>query len=120
LKNKIPSFCELKGLFPNELIIRKKSITVVKRDFLTSNVETFLVKDIGLVQINNAVFFSQIRVSYKAPYEDILIAKLLKEEAKQAKSLLDRLMLMKSEPAIEDEISYSDPKLRDMYYETTS
>ena len=104
--------------FPDELIIRKKSVSVIKRGFLTSNIETFLVKDIGLVAINNALIFSQIRISYKAPYEDIVIGTLWKDEAKHAKSLLDKLMLVKNEDINDDVVTYAPTS--DMYYRTAS
>jgi len=93
-------------IFPNELVIGKKTVTLIKRNFLTSNTETFLVKDIGLVQLNNALLFSQIRVSYKAPYEDMIIGNILREPAKQAKSLLDKLMLVKNEDILDELITY--------------
>lgn len=123
LEEKDTELLRIKGFFPidffpNELIIRKKTVSVIKRNFLTSNIETFLVKDIGLVMINNAIFFSEIRVSYKAPYEDMIINKLLKHEAKQAKALLDKLMLVKNEDVSDDVITYGTR--RDMYFNTAS
>lgn len=114
---RIKSFFPI-DIFPNELVIRRKTVTLIKRNFLTSNTETFLVKDIGLVQINSAVFFSQIRVSYKAPYEDMVISNIVREQAKQAKSLLDKLMLVKNEYSRDESVMY-DP-FPSMYYRTAS
>ena len=114
---RIKSFFPI-DLFPNELVIRKKTVTVIKRNFLTSNTETFLVKDIGLVCINNALLFSEIRVSYKAPYEDMVINRIVKEQAKQAKALLDKLMLVKNDYIPEDSLSYDT--FPNLYYRTAS
>ncbi len=104
--------------FPDELIIGKKTVSVIKRQFLNSNTETFLVKDIGLVSINTAILFSHIRISYKAPYEDIVIGTLWKTEAKNIKALLDKLMLIKNEDVDVDEEDLFFDKKRDMYYQT--
>jgi hypothetical protein len=85
--------------FPNELLIREKSVSVIQRYFIVSNIETILVKDIGLVTINDGLILAALIISYKAPHEDLQISKLPRSKAYQAKALLNKLMIAENSPA---------------------
>lgn len=89
---KAKSFFPL-DLFPNELIIREKSITIITRNFLTAYTQTMLIKDVGLVSVNQSLFFAMLQISYKIPTDDIFLSKMPKKQAQEAKILLDRLMM---------------------------
>lgn len=50
------------NIFPNELVIRKKIISVVRNEFLVSCVETMPVKDIRRVVYVNTPIFTGLRI----------------------------------------------------------
>jgi hypothetical protein len=80
-------------LFPDELIIQEKSVSVKKNYLIYSNTETMLIKDIGLVTINDGLFFASLTISYKAPMDDVHITKLWPSEAYKAKSFLEKMVI---------------------------
>jgi hypothetical protein len=82
-------------IFPNELIIREKSVHSISRKFLMSQVETMLIEDVSIVTVTHGVFFSSIVVSYRIPHDDFLINFLFKNDAMQAKAILDSLIIAK-------------------------
>jgi hypothetical protein len=85
----------LLDLFPNELVIREKSLHIISRDFLQSQVETMLIQDISFVTVSQGVFFASLVVSYRIPHDDFQIDKLSKSQATQAKAILDSLIIAK-------------------------
>lgn len=91
--------------FPNELIIRKKTVSMIKRGFLTSYTETMLVQDIGLVSVFQTVLFASLKISYKAPSADVIINTIPKQQAVKAKEVLDQLMVIKNDNQETDDVS---------------
>jgi hypothetical protein len=80
-------------LFPDELIIAEQSISVKRNYLISSNTETMLIKDIGLVTINDGIFFASLIISYKAPNDDVRIKTLWPSDAYRAKSFLEKLVI---------------------------
>lgn len=85
----------LLDLFPNELIIKEKSIHVIAREFLRSQVETMLIQDISIVTITQGILFSSLTISYRIPHDDFFINNIPKDVAVKAKAVLDSLILAK-------------------------
>ena len=98
---RVKSFWML-DLFPNELIIRQKTLHVILRDFLSSNIETMMLDDISVVQVNNGIFFSSLVIRYRNPHEDLQISKIPKAQAMKAKAVLDSHMVNKKTNKNED------------------
>src|SRR5687768_14655873 len=48
--------------FPDELVIQEKTISVIRRSILSSNVETILVKDIGRVVYLGTPVFAGVEI----------------------------------------------------------
>lgn len=79
--------------FPNELVIREKSITVIKRDFMYSQTETWPIEDIGEVTLQNAPVFSGLHVVGKFPKHKLHLKGISKDKAIKAKEIIDGLVL---------------------------
>lgn len=79
--------------FPDELVIQEKTISVVKREFMVSYVQTIPVKDIGRVVYVDIPFFAGLEILGKNTAHDLKISGLKKVDALKAKEVLEGLML---------------------------
>lgn len=90
---KIESFWPFE-FFPSSLIVNEDAITVVKKlFFFTGWTESIPVSDIVAVTMYRGPFFATIAVQKKSTKEEIRIRYLKKNEALQAKELIDGLIL---------------------------
>jgi hypothetical protein len=80
-------------LFPDELVIQEKAVSIIHNELLVSYVETIPVKDIGRIVYVDALFFARIEVLGKNPAHDLYIKGLHKDQAIIAKNILDGLLL---------------------------
>jgi hypothetical protein len=79
--------------FPDELVIHQKTVSVIRRSFLMSYVETMPVRDVGEVEFSEVFVFAALSITGKNPEHKLNIANLPKEQAEKAKELLDRLLV---------------------------
>ena len=80
-------------IFPDELVIQEKTISVVHNDFLFSYVETMPVKDIGRIVYVNTLFFGGLRIIGKNTAHELNIKGLNKKVAVEAKEIIEGLLL---------------------------
>ena len=80
-------------IFPDELVIQEKTISVVRNEFLVSYVETMPVKDIGRVVYVNAPIFGSLRIIGKNTAHELNIKGLNKKAAVEAKEIIEGLLL---------------------------
>ena len=80
-------------IFPDELVIQEKTISVVHNDFLFSYVETMPVKDIGRIVYVNTLFFGGLRIIGKNTAHELNIKGLNKKAAVEAKEVIEGLLL---------------------------
>jgi hypothetical protein len=88
-------------IIPNELIIKEKSVSIIWNYAISSNTQTMLIKDIGYVTISDSKFVASLVISYKSPLENIEISNLKPEDAYQAKSIIEKLMIQISEGGLD-------------------
>ncbi len=88
-------------IIPNELIIKEKSVSIIWNYAINSNTQTMLLKDIGYVTINDNKFVASLVISYKSPLENIEISNLKPQDAYEAKSIIEKLMIQISEGGLE-------------------
>lgn len=86
----------LVDLFPDELVIQEKTISIIRNEFLVSYIETIPVKDIGRIVYVDAPFFARIEVLGKNPAHDLFIRGLPKKQAIIAQDILNGLLLEKA------------------------
>lgn len=84
---------QLLDLFPDELIVHEDKILVVKKEFLLAGAETMLIKDIGEVVLSEAGPFATIVFKEKSSDRKLQIKALPADKAKEAKEIIDRLIL---------------------------
>ncbi len=80
-------------IFPDELVIQEKTISVVHNDFLFSYVETMPVKDIGRIVYVNTPIFGGLRIIGKNTAHELNIKGLNKKVAVEAKEIIEGLLL---------------------------
>lgn len=80
-------------IFPDELVIQEKTISVIRNEFLVSYVETIPVKDIGRVVYVNTPIFGGLRVIGKNTAHELNIKGLNKKAALEAKDIIEGLLL---------------------------
>lgn len=80
-------------IFPDELVIQEKTISVVRNEFLVSYVETMPVKDIGRVVYVNTPIFGGLRIIGKNTAHELNIKGLNKKAAVEAKEVIEGLLL---------------------------
>lgn len=80
-------------IFPDELVIQEKTISVVRNDFLVSYVETMPVKDIGRVVYIDTLIFGGLRIIGKNTAHELNIKGLNKKMAVEAKETIEGLLL---------------------------
>lgn len=73
--------------FPDELIIQKKTVSVIRREFVLSYIETIPVKDIGRTVLTHSPLFDALTIIGKNPSHTLEIKKLPKGKAKLEKKL---------------------------------
>ena len=83
----------LVDLFPDELVISEKTISVIKREMLISSTQTITVKDIGRVVYTNGIVFGTLEVLGKNTAHDLRIRGLNKAAAVKAKKIIEGLIL---------------------------
>lgn len=83
----------LADIFPDELVVQEKTISVIRREFLVSFVETLPIKDIGRVVYTNTPLFGGITILGKNPAHELKIRGLPKKAAIQAKEIVEGLLL---------------------------
>lgn len=83
----------LADLVPDRLIVQEKTVSVVRRDIFVSFVETLPVRDIGRVVLVNTPIFCGLQVIGKNPAHTLTIKGLRRDEAVQAKQLVEGLLL---------------------------
>ncbi len=79
--------------FPDELVIQEKTISVIRREFMVSYVETIPVRDIGRVVYVDTPVFAGVEVLGKNTAHDLKIRGLNKSEALKAKEIIEGLLL---------------------------
>lgn len=80
-------------IFPDELVIQEKTISVIHNEFLVSYVETMPVKDIGRVVYVNTPIFGGLRIIGKNTAHELNIKGLNKKAAVEAKEVIEGLLL---------------------------
>ena len=80
-------------IFPDELVIQEKTISVVHNDFLFSYVETMPVKDIGRIVYVNTPIFGGLRIIGKNTAHELNIKGLNKKAAVEAQEIIEGLLL---------------------------
>lgn len=83
----------LADLFPDELVIQEKTISVIRRELLVSYVETIPVRDIGRVVYVDTPVFAGVEVLGKNTAHDLKIRGLDKSQALKAKEIIEGLLL---------------------------
>lgn len=79
--------------FPDELVVQEKTISVIRREFMVSYVETIPVRDIGRVVYVDTPVFAGVEVLGKNTAHDLKIRGLNKSEALKAKEIIEGLLL---------------------------
>ena len=80
-------------IFPDELVIQEKTISVIRNEFLVSYVETMPVKDIGRVVYVSTLVFAGLRIIGKNTAHELNIKGLNKKAAVEAKEVIEGLLL---------------------------
>lgn len=83
----------LADIFPDELVIQEKTISVIRREFMVSYVETLPVKDIGRVVYVNGPLFAGLTILGKNPAHELKIKGVPKAVAVRAKEIVEGLLL---------------------------
>lgn len=97
-KNRNRELCRVKAhwiadIFPDELVIQEKTISVVRNEFLVSYVETIPVRDIGRVVYVNTPIFGGLRIIGKNTAHELNIKGLNKKAAVEANEIIEGLLL---------------------------
>jgi hypothetical protein len=90
----------LTGLFPDELIVQEKSITIVHNCFLTSKDDTINLKDVGRVVAENTAFFTALRIIGKIPQHELFIKGIWSKQAAVGKEIIESLLLEQPEEPV--------------------
>ncbi len=80
-------------IFPDELIVQEKTISIVRNQFLASFIETMPVRDIGRVVYINTPFFAGLQIIGKNTAHELHIKGLNKRQAMNARELIEGLLL---------------------------
>jgi hypothetical protein len=83
----------MSGIFPKEIVIQEKTISVVRHELLMTNVETVSVGEIAGVIFIDKIIFASIKILGKSQYDNLYIRNLHKKEAHYAKALIEGLLL---------------------------
>lgn len=80
-------------LFPDELIVQEKTVSIVRHTLFVSEAETLPVKDIGRVVFVDTPFFDGLRILGKNVAHDLHIKGLYRKDALHAKDVIEGLLL---------------------------
>lgn len=80
-------------LFPDELVINEKTVSLIQRSLLGSSIATILVKDIGRVVYADTIIFAGLEVLGKNTAHDLYVKGLYKRDAIIAKEMIEKLLL---------------------------
>jgi hypothetical protein len=83
----------LVDLFPDELVVQEKTISVIKRELLVSSTQTITIKDVGRVVYVDGIIFGTLEVLGKNTAHDLRIKGLNKMRAVEAKKIIEGLIL---------------------------
>lgn len=83
----------LADIFPDELVIQEKTVSVIGNHFLVSFMETLPVKDIGRVVLIDTLFFCGIRIIGKNTQHELHVRGLRRNQATKAKEIIEGLLL---------------------------
>lgn len=83
----------LVDFFPDELVVQEKTISVIRREFMVSYVETLPVRDIGRVVYINTPIFAGLRIIGKNTAHELHIRGLPKQQAQEAEKVVEGLLL---------------------------
>jgi hypothetical protein len=86
----------LTDLFPDELLIQEKTVSVVRNGFLVSAVETMPIRDVGRVVYVDTPLFAGIRVLGKNTAHELAVHGLPKKQARDARAVIEGLLLEES------------------------
>lgn len=88
-------------LFPDELIINERTITLVHHHLLFSTSETISIKDIGRVVYIDTAVFDGLRVLGKNTAHELVINGLYRRQAEAAQQIIEGLVLIEqNEPTM--------------------
>jgi hypothetical protein len=79
--------------FPDELVIQEQTVSIIRREFMLTYVETMPVREIEKVAYTEAGFFASLTISAKVPGTTLEIASVPKDHARRAKEILDALIV---------------------------
>jgi hypothetical protein len=80
-------------LFPDELVVSEKTISVIKNDPLISAVQTIPIKDVGRVVFVDKIIFASLEILGKNTAHDLRIGGINKKKARRAKKIIEGLLL---------------------------
>jgi len=80
-------------LFPDELVIQEKTVSIIRNSFLVSFVETLPIKDIGRVILIVTPIYDGIQILGKNVAHELHIRGVTKDKAERAKEVLEGLLL---------------------------
>jgi len=83
----------LVDLFPDELIIQEKTISVIRKEIFISSTQTITIKDIGRVVYTDGIIFGTLEILGKNTAHDLRIKGLNKAKAVNAKKIIEGLIL---------------------------
>ncbi|MDP2637803.1 MAG: hypothetical protein Q8P26_01965 [Candidatus Levybacteria bacterium] len=82
-------------LFPDELIIRQKTVSVKRNHFLSTYIETILIKDIGETIVVDAFMAASLTINTRMANNSLNIDSLPRKKALEAKTIIDGLFMRK-------------------------
>lgn len=81
--------------FPNTLVVEEDRVTIVTREFLSSQVHSVDIKNIANILINTTLFFSQLVIISKTFEEnEVTIRNLRTNEAIYVRRIIEGLRLL--------------------------
>jgi hypothetical protein len=87
----------LVDLFPDELLVQEKCISIIRNSLLVHSTETLPMKDVGRVVLVDTPWFDGIRIFGKNVAHDLHIGGLNKFKARWAKEVIESLLLEERE-----------------------
>lgn len=82
----------LLDFFPDELVIQEKTVSVIKKDLLSTYVQTMSVQDVIEVGLMKSGIFASLIIYSKFPGHQLEIKNLSMDKASKAKEIIDRLL----------------------------
>lgn len=85
----------LVDLFPDELVIQEKTVSVIKNQLVMSSMDTIPIKDIEKVVYSKVPFLGGLRIIEKNSHQELRVKGIGKERAKKAKEMIERMLTTK-------------------------